>query len=285
MPYIAGAIILIIVLIGRNISPQKIQKTNTNLSPTVSKTAKTATQSAVIQTPIPTEKLYKVVKVVDGDTIDVNINEKIERIRLIGIDTPEIVDPRKTVQCFGKEASDKAKLLLNNQLVSLEGDSTQGERDKYNRLLRYVFLKDGVSFNELMISEGYAHEYTYNLPYKYQNEYKNAEKSARENKRGFWADNICVTPTPTSIPTSIPLPTRVPPTSVPNIPIYIPPTEIPQQVAPQSNSGGGFSCNCSKACGAMSSCDEAYFQLNNCGCSKRDGDHDGVPCETICPGG
>ncbi|MCX6731314.1 MAG: hypothetical protein NTZ55_05710, partial [Candidatus Roizmanbacteria bacterium] len=91
---------------------------------------------------------------------------------------------------------------------------------------------------------------------------------------------------PTSIPpTSIPQPTRVPPISVPYVPIYIPPTQIPQQVAPQTNSGSGFSCNCGKVCGAMSSCEEAYYQLNTCGCSVRDGDHDGVPCETICPGG
>lgn len=285
MPFIAGAIILLVVLISGNIASQKQQNTSTSPSPTVSTTVPTATQTAVIQTPTPKEQLYKVVKVIDGDTIDVNVNEKTERIRLIGIDTPEIVDPRKAVQCFGKEASDKAKLLLTNQSVSLESDSTQGERDKYNRLLRYIFLKNGTSFNKLMISDGYAHEYTYNLPYKYQDEYKNAEKSARENKRGLWADNICVTPIPTIIPTSIPQPTRVPPTSVPYVPVYIPPTQMPQQVVPQTNSGGGFSCNCSKVCGAMASCEEAYYQLNTCGCSVRDGDHDGVPCETLCPGG
>lgn len=134
---------------------------------------------------------YQVVKVVDGDTLDVSINDKIERLRLIGIDTPETVDPRKSVQCFGKEASSKAKELLMGKRVSLEMDDTQGERDKYKRLLRYVFLPDGTNFNLFMIEEGYAHEYTYHLPYKYQAEFKNAQRSAMENQKGLWSPSTC----------------------------------------------------------------------------------------------
>ena len=72
-----------------------------------------------------------VVKVVDGDTIDVQIGEKIERVRMIGVDTPETVDPRKTAQCFGKEASNKTKEMLGGKNVRLESDSTQDDRDKY----------------------------------------------------------------------------------------------------------------------------------------------------------
>ena len=127
-------------------------------------------------------------RVIDGDTIEVNLNGKLEKVRLIGIDSPEIVDPRKPIQCFAKEASDKAKSLLTNQIIRLESDVSQGERDKYGRLLRYVFLNDN-NFNKLMISEGFAHEYTYNIPYKYQKEFKNAESQARENKKGLWSDN------------------------------------------------------------------------------------------------
>jgi micrococcal nuclease len=134
---------------------------------------------------------YKVVKVVDGDTMDVNVDGKVERLRLIGIDTPETVDPRKPVQCFGKAASDKAKELLTGQSVTLEADPTQGERDKYKRLLRYVFLPDGTSYNLYMISEGYAHEYTYDKPYKDQAEYKQAEIDARNNNRGLWSPDTC----------------------------------------------------------------------------------------------
>ena len=140
---------------------------------------------------IITIKTYPVVKVVDGDTIDVNIDGKIERLRLIGIDTPETVDPRKSVQCFGKEASNKAKELLSGQLVSLEADESQGERDKYKRLLRYVFLVNGTNFNLYMISEGFAHEYTYDQPYKYQSEFKQAEIEARNNSKGLWSPETC----------------------------------------------------------------------------------------------
>jgi micrococcal nuclease len=135
--------------------------------------------------------LYSVVRVVDGDTLVVNIDGKEETLRLIGIDTPETVDPRKAVQCFGLEASNKAKDILSGKKISLENDPTQGDRDKYERLLRYVFLEDGTNFNLYMIKEGYAYEYTYNTPYKYQTEFKGAQKSAQENQKGLWSSNTC----------------------------------------------------------------------------------------------
>lgn len=134
---------------------------------------------------------YRVVKVVDGDTLDVEIDGKIERLRLIGIDTPETVDPRKEIQCFGIEASNKAKELLSGQFVSLESDESQGERDKYKRLLRYVILPDGTNFNQYMISEGFAHEYTYDEAYNYQAEFKLAEVEARNNSKGLWSPQTC----------------------------------------------------------------------------------------------
>ncbi|MFA5129735.1 MAG: thermonuclease family protein [Patescibacteria group bacterium] len=143
---------------------------------------------------VPAEALspsFLVTHVVDGDTFDVNMNGKTERIRMIGVDTPETVDPRKPVQCFGKEASDKMKSLITNQKVILEADPSQGERDKYDRLLRYAFLSDGRNIGLYLIQEGYAHEYTYNTPYKYKQVFKDAENSAREFKKGLWADNAC----------------------------------------------------------------------------------------------
>jgi len=134
---------------------------------------------------------YSVVSVVDGDTIKISMGGKQETLRLIGIDTPETVDPRKPVQCFGKEASNKAKELLSGKKVRIEKDSTQDERDKYNRLLAYIYREDGLFYNKYMVEQGYAHEYTYNTPYKYQAEFKVAEKSARENQRGLWSPNTC----------------------------------------------------------------------------------------------
>lgn len=98
------------------------------------------------------------------------------------------------MECFGKEASEKAKVMFeNNKTVLLESDPTQGDRDKYQRLLRYVWIDGGaIDFGKFMIGAGYASEYTYNLPYKYQNEYKQAEKVAREANKGLWADGACV---------------------------------------------------------------------------------------------
>lgn len=200
------------------------------------------------------QNLHKVLKVIDGDTIQVVVDSKKETLRLIGIDTPETVDPRKPVQCFGKEASAKAKSLLSGKSVRLESDPTQGERDKYQRLLRYVFLEAGTNFNKLMISEGYAHEYTYNTPYKYQSEFKHAQKEAEASKVGLWADGACSS-------------SNIEPKPSGNV---------------QNNAQGVYACDCSKLCGQISSCDEAYYQLNQCGCSKRDSDRDGVPCESIC---
>lgn len=134
---------------------------------------------------------YKVVSVVDGDTVKVSIDGKTETIRIIGLNTPETVDPRTTVECFGKEASAKAKELLSGKTVTLEADPPQGERDKYGRLLRYVFLSDGRDFGKTMIADGYAYEYTYNTSYKYQLSYKEAEATAKSQLRGLWSANTC----------------------------------------------------------------------------------------------
>lgn len=133
-------------------------------------------------------QLYEVTKVVDGDTIDVELDGKVERLRLIGINTPETVDPRKPVECFGREASEKAKSILTGKKVAVESDPSQDEHDKYGRLLRYVFLEDGTNFNLLMIREGYAYEYTYDLPYKYQTEFKQAQTEASGKKTGLWGE-------------------------------------------------------------------------------------------------
>lgn len=160
--------------------------------PAPSQVADVATSIAEATTASPPpSNTYPVVKVIDGDTLAVLMNGKPVTLRLIGLDTPETVDPRKPVQCFGKAASDKAKELLSGKVVRLEFDASQGMLDKYGRTLAYVILPDGTLFNKYMIAAGYAHEYTYNLPYKYQKEFKAAEKTAREEKRGLWADDTC----------------------------------------------------------------------------------------------
>ncbi len=139
----------------------------------------------------PSGDLYKVVSIVDGDTIKVSINGKTETIRLIGIDTPETQDPRKPVQCYGKEATSRMQHYVQSKSVRLAADSSQGDKDKYNRLLRYIFLEDGQNVGYQMILDGVAHEYTYNKPYQYQKQFKAAETMAQQNKAGFWAANTC----------------------------------------------------------------------------------------------
>jgi micrococcal nuclease len=139
--------------------------------------------------------LYNVTKVVDGDTIvvsKVGENEKTEyKVRLIGVDTPEIVDPRKTVQCFAKEASDYSKKQLFGRQIYLQRDKTQDDVDKYGRWLRYVIFPDGTDYNLQLIADGYAYEYTYDKPYIHQTEFKKAQSQAKENLRGLWSPDSC----------------------------------------------------------------------------------------------
>lgn len=188
------AIVGIIALLGAGCEQATIASKNNPPENNVV-TPKGEAVPEVIQVPETTvkipEELYKVTRVVDGDTVDVQIGEKVERIRIIGIDTPEIVDPRKPVQCFGKESSDTAKKILEGASVSLKPDTTQNDRDTYGRLLRYIALVDGTDFGLMMIKQGFAHEYTYIIPYERQAEYKTAETDARTNKRGLWADAAC----------------------------------------------------------------------------------------------
>lgn len=133
---------------------------------------------------------FLVKRVVDGDTIVVLVNSIEERIRLIGVNTPETVDPRSKVECFGKEASLFLKNKIEGKKIWMEKDNSQGDRDKYGRLLRYIYL-DSVLINKEIIEKGFGYEYTYNLPYKYQKDFKEAQKIAKQEKVGLWADGVC----------------------------------------------------------------------------------------------
>lgn len=148
-------------------------------------------KEALAQQVDPTGDTYQVVSITDGDTIKVDINGAVETIRFIGMDTPETKDPRKPVQCFGREATSKMQSYVQSKRVRLEVDSSQGDRDKYGRLLRYVFTEAGLNVAYEMIRQGYAHEYTYRTPYKYQVQFKKAEKSAKSSGAGLWAASTC----------------------------------------------------------------------------------------------
>jgi micrococcal nuclease len=151
----------------------------------------------ILNLDIPTETsnsvgvYYNITKVTDGDTIHVQIGDTDETVRLLGINTPETVDPRRPVQCFGKEASNRMKELANGQIVRLEYDDSQSTRDTYGRLLAYVYLEDGQMLNRKMVAEGYAYEYTYMTPYKYRTEFRELQNFARTSGRGLWAKDTC----------------------------------------------------------------------------------------------
>ena len=137
-----------------------------------------------------------VTRVVDGDTVDVRVNGKVERIRIIGLDTPETVDPRKAVQCFGREASARAKELMPaGSEVILEPDPTQDTRDRYGRMLAHILIhldaETDVSFALEMIAEGLAHHYVYRIPSIYAAEYESAQVDAQVNWRGLWSPDTC----------------------------------------------------------------------------------------------
>lgn len=128
---------------------------------------------------------YKVQTVDDGDTIVVDMDGHQETIRFIGVDTPEVKDPRKPVQCFGKAASLFTKQLIGDQPVRLEADPENSNRDRYNRLLRYVYLPDNTLINAEIIKQGYGFAYI-GFPFSKKQEFKNYEDQARKENKGLW---------------------------------------------------------------------------------------------------
>lgn len=130
---------------------------------------------------------FKVLRVVDGDTIIVDVRGNKERVRLLGIDTPEDVAPDRPVQCFGREAADKLKSFVENRSVLLVDDRTQGNRDDYHRLLRYVYLPDGkrTFVNGEMVKQGYARSFRYYHTLE-QEKFNGLEEEARKKRLGMW---------------------------------------------------------------------------------------------------
>lgn len=177
-------------------------------------------------------KLYNVVRVIDGDTVEVAINGG-ESIRVIGIDTPETVHPNVPDECWGAEASRAATDLLSGQQVRVVFDPSQGKRDRYDRMLAYLDIPGTGDFGEIMLRQGHAEEYTYNSAYARQSTYRRVDQQARNADKGLWGacggtDVPIETPTPTPAPapapppTQAPAPTQAPPTASNCAPGYSP---------------------------------------------------------------
>lgn len=130
----------------------------------------------------------KVVRVVDGDTIEVLIDGKLYKVRYIGIDTPETVDPRRPVACFGKEAAEANKKLVEDKRVLLEKDIS--DTDRFGRLLRYVYVVDNkdrpLFVNDYLVREGFAKVSTFPPDVKFSQQFMEAEREARTQNKGLW---------------------------------------------------------------------------------------------------
>src|SRR3989338_2427140 len=169
--------------------PQQVEQQNQE-QPTAQISSPVSNQPVNNQ-PAVASDTYLVVRVIDGDTIEIEGGKK---VRYIGIDTPETVDPRKPVQCFGVEASNKNKELVSGKRVRLEKDVS--ETDKYGRLLRYIYIGD-TFVNLELVKQGFAYSSTYPPDVKHQSQFTEAQRQAKEQNKGLWSSCPVATPTPT----------------------------------------------------------------------------------------
>lgn len=128
-----------------------------------------------------TTSTKKVVRVIDGDTFEIEGGIK---VRLIGMDTPEMKNKNNKIDCFAQEAKDKLTSMISGKDVTLVKDIS--ETDRYGRLLRYVYLGDEM-VNDTLVKEGYAIIATFPPDVKYESEFLASEKKARESNLGLWS--------------------------------------------------------------------------------------------------
>ena len=140
-------------------------------------------QSAQPKTPVHRGPWRAVTHVVDGDTIILDGNE---RVRLIGVDTPETVHSRQPIQYLGKEVSAFTKRMVDGKKIQLEYDRTL--KDRYGRTLAHVYLEDGIHLNVEILKQGYGYAYTC-FPFRYLEEFRQLERKAREPPRGLWKED------------------------------------------------------------------------------------------------
>lgn len=133
-------------------------------------------------------KKFAVVKVVDGDTVDINVSDgeySNTRVRLLGVDTPETKNSRWGEMYFGREASEKVKELVLGEEVMVLVDTVSVSRDKYGRLLCYLKLEDGTILNEYLVAEGLGYADS-RFDHSFYKKYLSLQKKARKEKMGLW---------------------------------------------------------------------------------------------------
>lgn len=185
----------------------------------------------------------KLVKVLDGDTVEVMHDGKAERIRLAQIDCPEKNQP------FGQAAKRYVLEVAAHKVVTVQVDTV----DRYGRTVGEVFLPDGSNLNKQIVGAGFAWQYK---RYSKDPEYGDLEAGAKSAKLGLWQD---MNPVP-------PWKWR----------------RGQRQASTASTKGKDFTCGSKLYCKQMTSCAEAKFYLSECGLSRLDGNGDGVPCESLC---
>lgn len=176
---------LVFLWFGLQPIPQISHEQTVTASPPVTTTV-VATSSAIRG--IDGERVF-VRRVVDGDTIELDSGKT---IRFVGMDTPETVDPRRPVGCFGKEASNETKNLLTGKFVILQKDTS--DADKFGRLLRLIYLPleagEILFVNDYLVREGFAKVKTYPPDVKFESRFLEAERQAKEAKKGLWGKCI-----------------------------------------------------------------------------------------------
>lgn len=166
----SAIIVLIISILAQFVIPNSTKKIKPKISLTSS---------------VPT--VVKVKRVIDGDTIEIETGQK---VRYIGMDTPELHDPRKPIQCFAQEAYLKNKELIEGKTIRLEKDIS--ETDKYGRLLRYIYLQENnatteaIFINNYLVENGYAFVATFPPDVKFAGLFVQSQQKARNNHAGLW---------------------------------------------------------------------------------------------------
>jgi micrococcal nuclease len=140
-------------------------------------------------TSIINNEFYKVLSVIDGDTITIKQGNYKKTIRILGIDTPEKKGGYRKEECFGDEASEYTKHLLKNKKIRLVKSKVGNQEDKYKRLLRYVYIDDK-DIGEELIKNGYAESYK-KFPHDKKNLYNEIEKESQKNEKGMWNKSSC----------------------------------------------------------------------------------------------
>lgn len=191
----------------------------------------------------------KVVKVIDGDTLDVLRGHQIERIRLWQIDAPERYQP------FGLASKQYLLEVAANRVVTVRVETV----DSYGRTVGEIFLPDGRNLNQQIVANGYAWHYR---RFSKGPEYGEMEQLARSRRAGLWQDKK-----------------PIPPWLWRDANRNLSPQVERQKAEPLNND---FTCGTKQYCAEMSSCEEAIFFLVECGINSLDGNQDGIPCESLC---